>query len=163
EALRRSVEMLNLAFKTSQSIKSVVAEVDLLLLIAGIFIKLGNNEEGFKYMNMVLTRGQKTKQKMERRIRDSEKSDKPMPVDELRRFDVQVKKLDALTNRARDIMSDLQAEKMKKEKAKAMAIMKKLGERPPLEIREILIKKGIGMRVAVKLTPEPKKKFLGLF
>ena len=41
--------------------------------------------------------------------------------------------------------------------------MKKLGERPPLEIREILLKNGIDKRVAVKLTPEPKKKFLGLF
>ncbi len=162
-ALLKAVEMLNLAFKTSHSIKSIVAEVDLLLMIAGIYLKLEKNEDGLKYLNNVLGRGQATKQKLEQRIKDGEKGEKQMPADELRRLDVQLKKLDALTSRARDIMGDIQAEKMKKEREKAKKIMKTLGERPPLEIREILIKKGVDKRVAVKLTPEPKKKFLGLF
>ena len=65
--------------------------------------------------------------------------------------------------KARDVISDIKSERAKEEKAKAMKIIKKLGERPPLEIREILIKKGIDKNMAIKLTPEPKKKFLGLF
>jgi len=162
-ALKYAIDMLNLAFKTSHAIKSIVAEVDLLMLIAGIYLKMNDNENGLKYMNMVLSRGQKTKQRLDARIKEGEKAEKPMPADELRRLDVQLKKLDALMSRARDVMSDIQAERMKKEKEKALKIMKKLGERPPLEIREILLKKGIDKRVAVKLTPEPKKKFLGLF
>ncbi|MFC1562192.1 DUF2225 domain-containing protein [candidate division KSB1 bacterium] len=163
EALIKAVDGLNLAFKTSNAIKSVVAEVDLLLMIAGIFLKMDDNEKGLKYLNLVLSRSQKTKQKLEQRLKEMDKAEKPPPPEEIRQNEIQLKKLDALTNKTRDIMSDIQAERTKKEKEKARAIMKTLGERPPLEIREILIKKGVDKRVAIQLTPEQKKKFLGLF
>jgi len=162
-SMKNAIKMLNKAFTSSQAIKSVVAEVDLLMLIAGIHFKLGETEEGLKLLNSVLARSQKTKQKLDQRIKESEKSDKPLPAEDLRRFDLQLKKLDNLTRKARDIMSDIKSEKMKEAREKAKAIMKTLGERPPLEIRAILIKKGIDKRVAEELTPEPKKKFLGLF
>ena len=53
-----------------------------------------------------------------------------MPAEELRRFDMQ---------------------------------LKKLGDKPPEEIRATLIKKGIDKGVAESLTPIQKKKFMGLF
>lgn len=162
-ALNKAIKMLKLAFKTSHSIKSVVAEVDLLLLIAGIHIKLGEDEDGLKYYNQVLTRGQKTEQKINQRIKTAEREDKPLSPEETKRLELQLKKLGNLMNKGRDIISDLKAEKNKLEREKARAIIKTLGERPPLEIREILIKKGVDKSVAIKITPEPKKKFLGLF
>jgi len=162
-ALKKAIEMLNQAFKTSHAIKSVVVEVDLLMLIAGIHIKLEENEEGLKVLNSLLGRAQKTKLKLTRRIKESEKTKEPLPAEELKRFDIQLKRLDGLISKARDIISDLKAERMKEERKKAKAIIKTLGELPPQEIREILLKKGIDKRIALELAPEPKKKFLGLF
>ncbi|MCP4726471.1 MAG: DUF2225 domain-containing protein [bacterium] len=162
-ALAKAVEYLNLAFRTSNSIKTVVAEIDMLLLIAGIQIKMEDTLGGLKGMNNVLTRGQKTKQKLEARLKDAEKGERPMQPDDIRRLETQGKRIDDLMGKARDVISDIKSEKAKEEKAKAMKIMKKLGERPPLEIRQILIKKGVDKNMAIKLTPEPKKKFLGLF
>ena len=163
EALKKAIIHLNQAFTSSQAIKSVVAEIDLLLMIAGIHLKIEEKEQGLKLLNTVLARGQKTKQKLEERIKVADKADKPFPPEEMRKYDMQIKKMDALMSKARDTMSDLKSAKMKQEREKAKAIMKSLGERPPLGIRAVLIKKGISERLATDLTPEPKKKFLGLF
>ena len=162
-AMKKAIEMLNLAFTTSQAIKSVVAEVDLLLLVAGIHIKIKETEQGLRILNSALKRGQQTKQKIEQRIKEADKAGKPLPPDDMRRFDIQIKKLDGLMSKARDTMGDLKSAKMKEDRAKAKAILKTVGGRPPLEIRQILIKKGINKNIAEQLTPEPKKKFLGLF
>jgi len=163
EALQNAVNMFRSAFKTSKAIKSVVTEVDLLMLITGIYIKLEDIENGMKYANLVLNRGQKSKQKINQRMSNAVKANQPLNADERRHLDIQVKKLDDIMDSARDAIADLQSEHLKKERKRALAIMKKLGEKPPHELREILIKKGIDKRVAVKLAPEPKKKFLGLF
>lgn len=163
EAMHKAIVHLNKAFTTSQAIQSVVAEIDLLLMIAGIHLKIDESEKGLKLLNTVLARGQKTKQKMENRIKEADKAEKPMPPEELRRYDMQLKRMDSLMGKARDTMSDLKSAKAKKEREKAKAILKTLGERPPLEIRAALMKKGINERLATELTPEPKKKFLGLF
>ncbi len=162
-AMKAAIKFLNLAFTHSQAIKSVVAEVDLLILIAGIHLKIDEQEEGFKTLNSALGRGQKTKQRLEQKIKESEKSDTPIPVEDLRRFDLQLKKLDALMSKARDIMGDIKSAKMKKIRQEAKEIMKKIGDKPPEEIRAILIKKGIDKGVAESLTPIQKKKFMGLF
>jgi len=162
-ALKQAIVMMNEAFKSSQAIKSIVAEVDLLMLIAGIHLKLEETEVVLKILNTVLQRGQKTKQRIENNIRDSEKAEKPLPPEEIKRLDVQVKKIEAMMNKARDLITDIKSKRYKEERAKAQEIIKTLGERPPIEIREILLKKGIDQRVATELTPEPKKKFLGLF
>lgn len=163
DALQKAIVFLNQAFTTSQAIKSVVAEVDLLLMIAGIHLKIDENEKGLQLLNNVLARGQKTKQRLEQRIKAADKEGTPIPPDEMRRFDMQMKKLDALASKARDVMSDLKSEKMKKDRAKAKEIMQSLGNKPPQEIRAILLKKGVSGRLAEELSPEPKKKFLGLF
>ncbi|MFC1553009.1 DUF2225 domain-containing protein [candidate division KSB1 bacterium] len=162
-SMKNAITNLNKAFTHSHAIKSVVAEVDLLMLIAGVHLKIDEQMEGLKLLNTVLARGQKTKQILERKLKEAEKAEVAPPPEELRKFDIQLKKLDALMGNARDTISDIKSEQMKKEKKKALAIMKKLGERPPQEIREILIKKGIDKRIALQLTPEEKKKFLGLF
>jgi len=154
---------LNLAFTHSQAIKSIVAEVDLLMLIAGVHIKIDEQEQGLKILNTVLARGQKTKQRLEQKIKESDKSETPLSAEEIRRFDLQLKKLDAIVSSARDIMGDLKSAKMKKIRQKAKDIVKSLGNKPPEEIRAILIKKGIDKRIAEELTQIEKKKFLGLF
>jgi len=163
EALHKAIDHLNKAFTNSQAIKSIVAEIDLLLMIAGIHLKIDEKEKGLKLLNTVLARGQKTKQKLEGRIKEADKADKPFPPEEMRRYDMQLKRMDALMSKARDTMSDLKSAKAKKEREKAKVILKSLGVRPPLEIRAALIKKGISERLATEMTPEPKKKFLGLF
>ena len=162
-ALNKAIEMLNQAFKTSHAVKSVVAEVDLLMLVAGIYIKLKETEEALKILSSVLGRAQKTKHRLTQKIRGSEKSKVPMPGEELRRLEIQMKRLDSLMSKARDIISDLKTDRMKEEREKAKEIIKTLGELPTQEIREILLKEGIDRRIALEFAPETKKKFLGLF
>jgi uncharacterized protein (DUF2225 family) len=162
-AMKEAIKYLNLAFTHSQAITSIVAEVDLLMLIAGVHLKIDEQERGLKILNTVLARGQKTKQRLEQKIKESDKSETPLSAEEIRRFDVQLKKLDAIMSSARDIMGDLKSAKMKKIRQKAKDIVKSLGSKPPEAIRAILIKKGIDKRIAEELTPIEKKKFLGLF
>lgn len=163
-ALKKSVEYFELAFKSSNSIKSISAEVDILLWVAGILLKLEDNPNALKYFNMVLSRGQKSKQKIEGRLKEVEKGTRQMAPEDVRSWDKQLRVIDSLMGKARDLMSDIKAKKMKEEKAKASVILKKAGDRPPEELRAILIKKGIDKGLAAKLTPLPeKKKFLGLF
>ena len=116
-----------------------------------------------KLLNTVLARGQKTKQRLEQKIKELDKSETTLPAEEIRRFDLQLKKLDAIVSSARDIMGDLKSAKMKKIRQQAKDIVKSLGNKPPEEIRAILIKKGSDQRIAEELTPIEKKKFLGLF
>jgi len=162
-ALGYAARYLNIAFKVYPGIKSMVAEVDLLLMIAGIYLKMNNHQKALEYMNMVIQRGQKSKMKIETRLRDID-HDKVGSLDEEHKLSIQLKKIGVIVSRARDTMLDIQQERFKAEKAKAEKIIAKLKDKTPAEIREILIKKGIDRKVAIKLTPEiKKKKFLGLF
>jgi len=162
-ALGNAAKYLNVAFKVYPGIKSMVAEIDLLLMIAGIYFKMNNHEKAMEYMNMVIQRGQKSKAKIDQRLNSLDR-DKVGTAEEEHKLSSQLKKIDNLIAQARDKMYDIQQARIKREKAKAQKIMEKLTGRPPAEIRAILIKKGIDQKVAVQLTPEPKKKkFLGLF
>ncbi len=163
EALKVGVEYLTIAFTRHPGIKNIVAEMDLLLWISGIHLKLDDRPKAMEMFGRVIARGQQTKTKIEERFKTLEASKADTSAEE-RGLSVQLKKVGNYVSKARDLMQDLQSEKLKEITKKAKKILKKIGDREPEEKRAILKKKGIEARVIDRLVPVvKKKKFLGLF
>ncbi len=164
EAVKTAVEYLTIAFTASPAIKTMVAEMDMLLWVATLHLKLKDRAKAMEMFGQVIARGQKSKQKIEQRIKGLEKSKSDSVGPEIQQLSVQLKKIGAFVAKARDVMADLQSERMKEVTKKAKIILKKIQNREPDEKRRILKAKGIEPRVIDRLVPEEKKKkFLGLF
>jgi len=158
EYLKKAVEYLSGAYVAHPAIKNVAAVVDMLLWLSGVCLKMGDQQKGLNYLNSVIQEGQKQKVKINNRLKNPEISD-----DEARNLSVQSKKISNTVSKARDLMQDIQYQKFKDQKEKAKKIFEKISDRPPEEIREILVEKGFSQKVIDSLVPEKKKKLFGLF
>jgi len=158
EYLKKAVEYLSEAYVNHPAIKNVAAVVDMLLWLSGICLKMGDQEKGLNYLNNVIKEGQKQKAKIKNRLINPKISD-----DEIRSLSLQSKKISNTVSKARDLMQDIQYQKFKAQKEKAKKLLEKILDKPPEEMREILVKKGFTQKVIDSLVPEKKKKLFGLF
>jgi len=162
--LYKAAHYLEQAFKYHPGIKNPAAELDMLITISGIYWKLKEYENAANFCNLVIQRGQKSKAKMEERIKKMEANENTPPED-IRKLEIILKKGDQIVAKARDLLSDINVIRLKEQKEKAKDILRKYSDETPAEEkREILSKNKIDKRVIDKLVPEEKKKkFLGLF
>ena len=162
--LRKAAEYMEMAFKLHPGIKSPAAELDLVLMISGIYFKLKEYEQAANFCNMVIQRGQKSKAKLEERIKTLEANENSS-ADEIRKLDIVIKKGGQIVSKARDLLADINVIRLKEQKEKALKILKKFSDETPAEEkREALSNAKIDKRVIDNLVPEEKKKkFLGLF
>lgn len=158
EYLKKAVEYLSEAYINHPAIRNVAVVVDTLLWLSGIYLKMGDQEKGFNYLNNVIKEGQKQKAKLKIRLKNPKISD-----DEVKNLSIQYKKISNTVSKARDLMQDVQYQKFKAQKEEAKKILEKISDMPPEEIREILVKKGFTQKVIDSLLPEKKKKLFGLF
>lgn len=158
EYLQKAAEFLSIAYESHQAIKNPAAATDILLWIAGIYLKMGDKDKGLNYLNNVIQSGQKQKIKIEARLKTPDLS----PEDD-KSLSMQVKKIMMSVAKARDQMQEIQYEKFKAQKEQAKKIVAKLEGREPEEIREALRKKGYSLKVMDALVPEKKKKRFGIF
>jgi len=154
--LLKAVEYLNMAFRAHPAIKNVVSECDMLLWIGGIYLKVPDETKGLEAMNQVIQRGTKTKAKIEERNRKASE-------EEQKQNNIMLKKISAIVAKARDLLADIQAKKMKIARAKARKIVDKMTGQEREVIEAALIKKGFVARVYEPLLPPKKKKRFGIF
>ena len=101
-ALKEAIYWLTIAFQRHPGIKNPVAEVDMLMWLAGIQMKLGDEDKGLEGLNQVLQRGQTTNQKIEQRLKNKEIS-----ADDERTLTIQIKKVSTIVSKARDLIQDI--------------------------------------------------------
>jgi len=158
EFLAKGAEYLNKAYEKHPAIKSVVTATDLMLMLAGIYMKMKDEKKGLEYYNLVIQSGGSSKTKIEQRLK------RPgITEEEIKNLNMQIKKISVLVGKARDMVADIQAEKFRKLKEQAMKIVKKMEGQEPEFIREALQKKGFQRRVIDVVAPLKKKKLFGLF
>ena len=162
--MKKAAEYLEQAFKLHPGIKTPAAELDLVLMIAGMHYRLKDYDSAANFCNLVIQRGQKSKSKTEERIKTLE-SKENSSAEEIRRLDIMIKKSGQIVSKARDLLSDINVIRLKEQREKAEKILRKLSPEATVEEkRELLLKNNVDKRVIEKLAPEEKKKkFLGLF
>lgn len=147
------------AYESHPAIKNVAAAVDMLLWIGGIHLSTGNEKKGLETLNNVLATAQKSKTKIEQRMKNPNLS-----AEEDRQLNKWVVSVDRSLTKARELMADIQYEKNRAIKAKAKKLIAKMDGQEPEIIRAKLAKAGIKLSIINALVPEKKKKKLfGLF
>ncbi len=69
DIIKKSLEYLNNAYSNHPGIKNPAAAIDMLLWVAGVYIKIGEQDTGLSYLNNVIQAGQKQKIKVENRLK----------------------------------------------------------------------------------------------
>ena len=155
DAMKKSLHWLTIAYQRHPGIKNPVAEVDMLMWLAGINLKLGDEEKGLEGLNQVLQRGQTTNVKLEQRLKT-----KGISAEEERNLGIQAKKIGSIVSKARDMMQDIQYKRFQAQKAEAKKIADPLIQKevPAEEIRAKLKEAGFSPKVIAAVVPGGKKK-----
>ena len=144
DAVKKAIDYLMIAFQRHPGIKNPVAEVDMLMWLAGLQIKLGDEEKGLEWLNQVIQRSTKTNQKIDQRLKNPN-----IAGAEEHTLVLQQKKISAFSSKARDLLQDIQYKKFQTQKAEAKPIVSQMlkKESPPEAIRAALKKAGFKEKV----------------
>ena len=156
--LLKALDYLNDAYVKHPSIKNAAAAVDMLFWLAGIYLKIEDQQKGLNYLNNVIQEGQKQKAKIEERLKNPK-----ITEDEEKNLFIQSKKISINVSKARDLIQDIQYQKFLAQKAEAKKIIDTMVDNTPEEQREILTQKGFTTKVLDAVVPDKKKKLFGLF
>jgi len=161
-ALRMSLEFYEKTLTETSTIKSDQAEVDLVLLISRIYLKLGELPDARKYLERArgLLRSFEEQLKKMRRIPE-DAPNKPT-IGEMSQMSADARKMKRYIEEVHGLMDDKRMDKLEEEMMRAKKCIKESGVTKVEDIRNLLEKEKFSLKVINKLAPQTKKKgFLG--
>lgn len=161
-ALEAAVEYYKTALGRSRAIESANHEVMMFSLLTRIYLQQGKVPQARQYIMSCRDKLQKFESKC-----DQACSSETLSEDLIQEMYSDARRMRTVVEEVQDLFEDMRKEWEKKEKKKAKTIIEKLKINPETtdaeELRSSLIKHGIDKTVAMKLYPDRKKKFMGLF
>jgi len=163
-ALQMSIAFYETTLTATTTIQSDQAEVDLVLLISRIYLKLNEMADARKYLERAreLLRHFEENRKKMRRIPDD--NPKKPTIGEMSQMAADARKMRRYIDEVQGLMDDMRQDQMDDEIARAQKCIDKSGLKKNNAIRDFLKKEDFSPKVINKVAPEPKKKgFLGFF
>jgi uncharacterized protein (DUF2225 family) len=163
-ALKMSIDFYEKTLTGTTTIKSDQAEVDMVLLISRIYLKLNQLPEARKYLERAreLLRHFEERRKKLRRISDDDP--KKPTIGEMSQMSADARKMRRYIDEVQGLMDDKRQDKMEDDLARAQKCIDESGLKKTEEIRALLKKENFSPKIINKIAPEAKKKgFLGLF
>ncbi|CAN2039006.1 putative DUF2225 domain-containing protein [Candidatus Magnetomoraceae bacterium gMMP-15] len=160
-ALEIAVQYYMTALVGSLAIKTTPDEVNLVLLIARLYMKLGNIPEARKFIEI-------GKEKIRNSAQNLKSGDASKLSDEKKsKLALENNKMRLLIDDVQNIFEDIWQEWKEKQIQKGKEIIKQHTGKSSDRLRAILIEQGIDQRIALQLAPKhkkkKKKKLFGLF
>jgi uncharacterized protein (DUF2225 family) len=164
QALKLSIYFYEKTLTGTTTIKSDQAEVDLVLLISRIFLKINELTDARKYIERAreLLRHFEDRRKKLRRISDDDP--KKPTIGEMSQMAADARKMRRYIDEVQGLMDDKRQDQMQDDMARAQKCIDKSGLKKNDAIRKLLEKEKFSPKIINKIAPEAKKKgFLGLF
>jgi len=160
-ALKLAIEYYEKTLTGTSTIKSDQAEVDLVLLISRIYLKLNELPDARKYLERA--------REVIRHFEDSRKKLRSIPDDdpkkptigEMSQMAADARKMRRYTEEVQGIMDDLRQDKLEDDLDRAQKCIERAGVKKAEDIRKLLEKEQFPPKIINKLAPQNKKK--GLF
>jgi len=163
-ALKMSIYFYEKTLTGTTTIKSDQAEVDLVLLISRIYLKINELADARKYLERAreLLRHFEERRKKLRRISDEDP--KKPTIGEMSQMAADARKMRRYIDEVQGLMDDKRQDQMEDDMARAQECIDRSGLKKNDEIREFLKKEKFSPKIINKIAPQTKKKgFLGLF
>jgi uncharacterized protein (DUF2225 family) len=163
-ALKMSINYYEKTLTGTTTIKSDQAEVDLVLLISRIYLKINMLADARKFLERAreLLRSFEDRRKKLRRISDDDP--KKPTIGEMSQMAADARKMRRYIDEVQGLMDDKRQDKMEDDINHAQEIIDKSGLKKNDDIRKLLEKEGFSPKIINKIAPETKKKgFFGIF
>ena len=163
-ALRMAIQYYEKTLIATKTIQSDQAEVDLVLLMIRIYLKLDEMPDARKYLERAreVVRHFEEQQKKLRRIPD-DNPNKPT-IAEMSQMSADARKMKRYIEEVQGIIDDMRQDKIEEEVSRAKECVEKSGLKKIDDIRSFLKKENFQEKIINIVAPEPKKKgFFGLF
>jgi len=164
QALQMSIYFYEKTLTGTTTIKSDQAEVDMVLLISRIYLKLNQLADSRKYLERAreLLRHFEERRKKLRRISDDDP--KKPSIGEMSQMAADARKMRRYIDEVQGLMDDKRQDKMEDDLARAQECIDKSGLKKTDDIRALLKKEDFSPKIINKIAPQAKKKgFFGLF
>ena len=160
-ALQMAIAFYEKTLTGTSTIKSDQAEVDLVLLISRIFLKLDEMGDARKYLERAreVLRHFEESRKKSRRIPDDDP--KKPTIGEMSQMAADARKMRRYVEEVQGIMDDIRQDTMENELELAKECIEKAGVKKTDDIRKLLEKENFQPKIINKLAPKTKKK--GIF
>lgn len=160
-ALRMAIEFYEKTLTATKTIQSDQAEVDLVLLISRIFLKLNEMADARKYLERAreVVRHFEENLKKARRIQDDDP--KKPTIGEMSQMSADARKMKRYIEEVQGIIDDIRQDSMDDEISRAKECIEKAGVKKVDAIRKLLKDKNFQEKIINKVAPLTKKK--GLF
>lgn len=178
-ALKRALHYYQTSLQKSHTIETVYHEVSMLLLIARIYLKLGNIEKAHQMLALGQSKArnfeqqaityQKKSFQQEKRARGGKtaesKSEPIISEARITEMIMESRKMKLQVNEARRVFEDIRDEHEQQQMNKATKVIDANKDKTPQELRQLLLDNKVEQRVVDRLyPPEPvKKQKKGLF
>lgn len=171
DALRRAVHFYEVTISCSEIIENAVDELNVLLIVAKIYLKLEDLKPALDALTAAVTSGTRAKQEIDTELRAPIRDDEMNPALDKKRKAMQQESHDlrGLIDRCRNLLDKVKADWMEQQtnKAKGLIAANKSGKTRE-QLRQFLLDQKIEQRIVNRLVPEEdknkKKGFLaGLF
>jgi len=164
KALRMATDFYEKTLTGTSTIKSDQAEVDLVLLMSRIYLKIDALPDARKFLERAreLLRHFEDRRKKLRRIPDDDP--KKPTIGELSQMAADARKMRRYIDEVQGLMDDKRQDKLEDDMARAKECIEKSGLKKNEDIRKLLEKEKFSPKIINKIAPQTKKKgFLGLF
>jgi len=165
ECLVKAAGYYEKAYQGHPRYSDIVTASDLMLLIADIYLRAGDDKRAMQSLNTVMQTGQKFRAKQGELIRREKEAGK-LTMARKAQIDAQSSRVNVLMERAGDMRQEIIKKKITEQEPKARAVVEQLtaqgldDEAIRGKLKELNFEPGL----ILKLLGEPKrKKFLGLF
>jgi len=164
QALKMAIDYYEKTLTGTTTIKSDQAEVDLVLLISRIYLKINELADARKFLERAreLLRHFEDRRKKLRRIPDD--NPKKPTIGEMSQMAADARKMRRYIDEVQGLMDDKRQDKMQDEMARAKKCIEQSGLKKNEDIRTLLKKENFSPKIINKIAPQAKKKgFLGIF